>query len=119
MAVTLAGEGARIAALDLKPDGLTTLAAELNNQGIATAVGDVTDRNSLHAAVRELETRLGPIDLLIANAGIGVETGAVPYNAERIEAQIRVNLIGVSNSIGAVLPGMIERKRGHLVAISS
>jgi len=119
MALTLAGEGALVAALDLKPEGLATLVADLNGQRIATATGDVTDRNSLYPAVRELETRLGPIDLLIANAGIGAETGIDPYNAEGIEAQIRVNLIGVSNSIGAVLPGMIERKRGHLVAISS
>jgi NAD(P)-dependent dehydrogenase (short-subunit alcohol dehydrogenase family) len=119
MALTLAAEGAAVAALDVRPDGLANLAAELNGRTIATAVGDVTDRNSLYPAVRELEGRLGPTDLLIANAGIGAGTPANPYNAEGIEAQVRVNLIGVSNSIGAVLPGMIERRRGHLVAISS
>jgi NAD(P)-dependent dehydrogenase (short-subunit alcohol dehydrogenase family) len=119
MALTLAAEGARVAALDLKPDGLDSLAAELHGQNVSTAVADVTDRDSLYPAVRGLESRLGPTDLLIANAGIGVATAADPYNAEGVEAQIRVNLIGVSNSIGAVLPGMIERRRGHLVAISS
>jgi NAD(P)-dependent dehydrogenase (short-subunit alcohol dehydrogenase family) len=119
MAVTLAGEGAAVAALDLKPDGLAGLAAELSGRRVATAVGDVTERDSLYPAVRDLEARLGPTDLLIANAGIGVETAADPYNAEGVEAQIRVNLIGVSNSVGAVLPGMIERRHGHLVAISS
>jgi NAD(P)-dependent dehydrogenase (short-subunit alcohol dehydrogenase family) len=119
MALALAGEGALVGALDLKPDGLATLAAELSGRQFATAVGDVTDRDSLYPAVRELERRLGPTDLLIANAGIGAATGADPYNAEGIEAQVRVNLIGVSNSIGAVLPGMIERRRGQLVAISS
>jgi len=119
MALTLAGEGAAVAALDLKPDGLAGLAAELGGRRVATAVADVTDRNSLYPAVRELEGRLGPTDLLIANAGIGAATGADPYNAEGIEAQVRVNLIGVSNSVGAVLPGMVERRRGHLVAISS
>ena len=62
---------------------------------------------------------MGPNDVLIANAGIGRETRRSTFNAEDVEAQIRVNLIGVANSIGAVLPGMIERKRGHLVAISS
>jgi NAD(P)-dependent dehydrogenase (short-subunit alcohol dehydrogenase family) len=119
MAVTLAAEGAAVAALDLKPDGFAALAAELNGKRIATAIGDVTDRDSLYPAVRSLEQEVGPTDVLIANAGIGVETGAHPYNAEGVEAQIRVNLIGVSNSIGAVLPGMIERRRGHLVGISS
>jgi NAD(P)-dependent dehydrogenase (short-subunit alcohol dehydrogenase family) len=119
MAITLAAEGARVAAIDLKPDGLASLGTELKGQNVSTAVGDVTDRDSLYPAVRELEGRLGPTDVLIANAGIGAETGADPYNAEGVEAQIRVNLIGVSNSVGAVLPGMIERGRGHLVAISS
>jgi short-subunit dehydrogenase len=119
MAVTLAGEGAAIAALDLKQDGLTGLAADLAAKRVATALGDVTDRDSLYPAVRELEQQLGPVDVLIANAGIGVDTPADPYNAEGIEAQIRVNLIGVSNSLGAVLPGMLERGRGHIVGISS
>ena len=119
MALTLVAEGAAVAALDVNRGGLDALVAELGGKGIATAVGDVTDRNSLYPAVRQLEQQLGPTDVLIANAGIGVETGADPYNAEGIEAQICVNLIGVSNSIGAVLPGMLERGRGHLVGISS
>jgi NAD(P)-dependent dehydrogenase (short-subunit alcohol dehydrogenase family) len=119
MALDLAAEGAAVAALDLKPDGLDSLAAELKGKPIAVAVADVTDRESLYPAVHGLERAVGPTDVLIANAGIGCETGADPYNAEGVEAQIRVNLIGVSNSIGAVLPGMIERRHGHLVALSS
>jgi NAD(P)-dependent dehydrogenase (short-subunit alcohol dehydrogenase family) len=119
MALTLAAEGAAVAAVDLKPDGLDSLAAELKGKPVATAVADVTDRDSLYPAVHGLERAVGPTDVLIANAGIGAETGADPYNAEGIEAQVRVNLIGVSNSVGAVLPGMIERRHGHLVAISS
>jgi NAD(P)-dependent dehydrogenase (short-subunit alcohol dehydrogenase family) len=119
MALTVASEGAAVAALDLKPDGLASLAAELAGRRIATALGDVTSRDSLYPAVRELEGRLGPTDVLIANAGIGVETPADPYNAEGFEAQVRVNLIGVSNSIGAVLPGMLQRGKGHIVGISS
>jgi short-subunit dehydrogenase len=57
--------------------------------------------------------------MLIANAGIGIENSALDFRAEDFEAQIRVNLIGVANSVEAVLPGMIERRRGHLVGISS
>jgi NAD(P)-dependent dehydrogenase (short-subunit alcohol dehydrogenase family) len=119
MALTLASEGAVVAALDLKPDGLDSLAAELKGRPVGTAIADVTDRDSLYPAVHGLERQVGPTDVLIANAGIGAETGADPYNAEGIEAQVRVNLIGVSNCVGAVLPGMIERRHGHLVAISS
>jgi short-subunit dehydrogenase len=119
LALTLAGQGAVIAAIDLKPEPLTALAADLGTSPSSWAVADVTDRSALHEAVTQLQTRLGPVDLLIANAGIGRETSALTFKPEDFEAQVRVNLIGVANSIAAVLPGMLERQRGHLVAISS
>src|SRR5262249_6035278 len=119
LALTLAGEGAAIAAVDLTAEPLAALAADLPNRPVAWAIADVTDRGALAQALAELQSRLRPIDLLIANAGIGIETTALAFRAADIEAQIRVNLIGVANSIEAVLPGMIERKGGHLVAISS
>jgi short-subunit dehydrogenase len=57
--------------------------------------------------------------LLIANAGIGAETSVLNYDAAAMARIIGVNLIGVSNSLAAVLPGMLKRKAGHVVAISS
>jgi NAD(P)-dependent dehydrogenase (short-subunit alcohol dehydrogenase family) len=119
LALTLAGEGAAIAAVDLAADTLAKLTDALPGKPVATAVGDVTDRPGLHAAVADVSRRLGPIDILIANAGIGRETAADPFPAADFEAQIRVNLIGVANSIETVLPGMLQRGRGHLVGISS
>ena len=83
------------------------------------AVADVTDRAALFAAVRDLESRLGPTDLLIASAGVGMETSALNFDAAVFETVVRVNLIGVANSVAAMLPGMLERKRGHLVGLSS
>jgi NAD(P)-dependent dehydrogenase (short-subunit alcohol dehydrogenase family) len=119
LALTLAREGAAVAALDLNAAALAELAAEVSSSRFAWAAGDVTDRPGLTAAVHDLERRVGPTDLLIANAGIGLETSALDYRAEDIEAQVRVNLVGVANSIGAVLPGMRERGHGHLAAVSS
>jgi NAD(P)-dependent dehydrogenase (short-subunit alcohol dehydrogenase family) len=119
LAHQLARQGAVIAAIDLATDSLSKLEAELPGTKLAWQVADVTDREALAAAVGKLEERLGPIDLLFASAGIACETNAVNYRAEDIEGIIRVNLIGVSNSIGAVLPGMIQRRRGHVVALSS
>jgi NAD(P)-dependent dehydrogenase (short-subunit alcohol dehydrogenase family) len=119
LAVTLAGEGAVIAAVDLAPEPLAQLEADLGGKRVASAVADVTDRAAHLAAAADLAQRLGPVDVLIACAGIGLETGADPFRAADVEAQIRVNLIGVANSIEAVLPGMLERGRGHLVGISS
>ncbi len=119
LALTLSQRGARIAAVDLAADALAGLEAEFKGRPIAWASADVTDRPSLLAAAADLERRLGPTDILIANAGIGRETDPFDFKAELVEAQIRVNLIGVANSVEAVLPGMLQRKRGHLVAIAS
>jgi NAD(P)-dependent dehydrogenase (short-subunit alcohol dehydrogenase family) len=119
LALTLAAEGARIAAVDLRSDLLAGLAAELAGKPHATAAADVTDLPGLQAAVADLEGRLGPTDILIANAGIGRAMPAETFRAEDFTAQVNVNLIGVSNSVATVLGGMLRRGRGHLVAISS
>jgi short-subunit dehydrogenase len=119
LALHLSREGASLTAVDLKPDGLESLGHALAGKPYAWAIADVTDVNALRAAVKELEYRQGAIDILIANAGIGCATSALEFHAEEVEAQIKVNLIGVANSIDAVLPGMLARGRGHLVGISS
>ena len=121
LAKLLAQEGYAILGVDLREDWLRSLAEELQAQQklFAWSVADVTDPARLMQAVRDLEAKLGPTDLLVANAGIGTETGALNYSIENMNKVLSVNLLGVSNSIGAVLPGMLERKRGHLVAISS
>jgi short-subunit dehydrogenase len=111
--------GYALAALDRREEGLRSLAEELQHARFAWAVADVTDPAGLVQAVRTLEATLGPIDLLVANAGIGTETTGLNFNIDAMNQVMNVNLLGVSNSIGAVLPGMIARKRGHLVAISS
>lgn len=119
LALALAKEGAVIAAVDVSADSLARLEGDLKAAKVASAVADVTDRTSLRSAVDRLQERLGPVDLLIANAGIGRETSALSFQAGDFEEIIRVNLIGVSNSVEAVLQGMLKRRSGHLVAISS
>jgi len=121
LARLLGQEGYAIAAVDRREEGLRLLAGELQTHQITIAwgVADVTDPAGLSQAMRDLEASLGPTDLLIANAGIGTETSALNYSVDDMNAVMGINLLGVSNSIGAVLPGMIERKRGHVVAISS
>ncbi len=119
LALVLAGEGAAVAALDLNADALAALGKELDGRPFASAVADVTDLSATRAAAAALEVRLGPTDVLIASAGIGRETSALAFRAEDVTAQINVNLLGVSNSIDAVLGGMCRRRRGHLVVLSS
>ena len=121
LAFLLAQDGYAVSAVDLREEGLRSLADEMQKlqKQFAWCVADVTDAAGLQQAVRDLEAKQGPTDLLIANAGIGRETSGLSYCADDMNKIINVNLIGVSNSIAAVLPGMIERKRGHLVGISS
>jgi NAD(P)-dependent dehydrogenase (short-subunit alcohol dehydrogenase family) len=119
LALSLADEGARIAALDRQGEALDHLAAELKGKPVACAVADVTDLVAMRAAVPQLETQLGPTDLLIASAGIGIETPAETFRAEDFTAQIQVNLIGVINTLDAVLAGMCQRKSGHVAVLSS
>ena len=119
LAHVLAQEGYAVAAIDINEESLRGAAEEMRTHTIACRVADVTDAAGLAQATRELESELGPIDLLVANAGIGIETSGLKYDVANMNKVLSVNLIGVSNSIGAVLPGMVERQRGHLVGISS
>jgi NAD(P)-dependent dehydrogenase (short-subunit alcohol dehydrogenase family) len=119
LALTLAGEGARIGAIDLQREGLERLETDLAGRACVTAVADVTDRKALRTAVAQVEAAAGPTDVLIASAGLGRATPAQPFSADEVSALIEVNLIGVVNSIAAVLEGMQQRRAGHLVAISS
>src|SRR5262245_41851664 len=111
--------GAVVGGIDLAAEPLEQLAAELAPGRFAWAAADVTDRAALLAGVRRLETAVGPFDRLIACAGIGRATPADAFASADFEDVIRVNLIGVANSVEAVLPGMIARKKGHIVALSS
>ena len=118
-AKALAAEGAKVAALDLNAGMLESLATELKGKPFASAVADVTDLTAVRAATKQVESVLGPTDVLIASAGIGKETTALDYKGEDMAALISINLIGVSNAIDAVIAGMRERRSGHIAALSS
>jgi short-subunit dehydrogenase len=117
----LAQRGWKIAAIDERPDGLESLKQELaGNQQICEWIeADVTDAEVLSTKVIELASKLGPVDLLVACAGTAPETPADDIDAQKIEHVIRINLIGVSNTVAGVLPGMLKRRSGHIAAISS
>src|SRR5688500_19871356 len=62
---------------------------------------------------------LGPIDILIANAGIGTSSHISQLDPNHVANVISINVVGAANSVAAVVPQMVERGQGHLVAISS
>lgn len=121
LAKALAGEGARVGLIARRRDQLEALAGEIAAAGgtAALAVADVGDRGQVGGAVEEVRGRLGPVDLLVANAGVGAPTLLDPMNVSDVEKMMRVNVLGVVNAVAAVLPEMLRRGRGHLAAVSS
>lgn len=121
LAKALAGQGARVGAIARRGDRLAELAREVSAAGgrIETAVADVSDRFALRSAIGQISAALGPVDLLIANAGMSHHTGAEEMHVPKVEEITRVNYFGVVYAVEAVLPGMLERGRGHIVGISS
>jgi len=121
LARRLARRGATVALIARHAEPLVAAAAEIREAGgKALAVPcDVTDPEQVRRAITRVEAELGPVDRLIANAGGGQPTFVDRFDAAEVEAVLRVNLMGTVNCIEAVLPGMLARQRGHLVAMGS
>jgi NADP-dependent 3-hydroxy acid dehydrogenase YdfG len=122
LARQLVAKGATLGLLARRREMLDDLVAEVEKNG-GTArryAADVTDKNSIFAAAEDLRREFGKIDVLIANAGIaGGGVHAQDLQPENFSQVININLLGAVNSVAAVLPQMLERKSGQLVAISS
>lgn len=80
---------------------------------------DVRDRAAIAAAVQEAEEKYGPVDMMFANAGIARLGDIAKQPAEDWDEMIDINVKGVMNTVHAVMNGMIERKQGTLVMMSS
>ncbi len=80
---------------------------------------DVTDFDAIPGAIKQIETDIGPIDVLINNAGYGHEGLLEESPLAELEAQFRVNVVGAVAMIKAVLPHMRHRRRGHILNVTS
>jgi NAD(P)-dependent dehydrogenase (short-subunit alcohol dehydrogenase family) len=80
---------------------------------------DVTDFDAISAAVEEAERHSGPIDVLVNNAGYGHEGVLEESSMDDLQRQFAANVFGPVAMIKAVLPGMRERRRGHIVNVTS
>jgi short-subunit dehydrogenase len=121
LAKVLAGEGCRVGLVARREAPLRILAAEIAAAGgtAVSAPADVGRREQIEAAVATIRNALGPIDLMIANAGIGRPILLDPVNLADVEETFQVNVLGVVYALTAVMPEMLARKSGHLVAVSS
>ena len=121
LALRLALQGETIAAVARRKPLLDTLVEEIaRTGGRALAIPcDVTDHARVFAAVEETQAVLGPIDRLIANAGGGEPTFVETFDAAHMQRVLALNVEGTAHCIEAVLPAMLQRGSGHIVAVSS
>jgi 2-hydroxycyclohexanecarboxyl-CoA dehydrogenase len=114
-------EGARVAVFDLNLDAAEKVAAAIRAEGGSAWAFkcDITDRASVDAAVAATEAQLGPIDVLVNNAGWDVFKPFTKTAVAEWDKLIAINLVGALHMHHAVLPGMVQRKRGRIVNVSS
>ena len=114
-------EGARVAVFDLNLEAAEKVASAIRAEGGAAMAYncDITDRASVNAAIAAAEAKLGPIDVLVNNAGWDVFKPFTKTEPAQWDKLIAINLTGALHMHHAVLPGMAARKKGRIVNISS
>lgn len=121
IAIALAAEGVNVGLISRSNNDLLKLKDELKTYVVKTAIAiaDVSDILAVNQAVNSIQKDLGPIDILINNAGIAKFGKFLELEPSEWEDQIKVNLFGVYYVTRAVLAQMIERQTGDIVNISS
>jgi 2-hydroxycyclohexanecarboxyl-CoA dehydrogenase len=116
-----AAAGARVAIFDMNLEAAEKVAATIRAEGGQAQAfrADITDRTSVDAAVAATEAQLGPIDVLVNNAGWDVFKPFTKTEPAQWDKLIAINLTGALHMHHAVLPGMAARKKGRIVNIAS
>ncbi|WP_410566300.1 SDR family oxidoreductase [Amycolatopsis sp. cmx-4-61] len=124
-ATRLAELGAKVAVLARRKDKLDALAETIRTGG-GTAIAvpvDVTDREAVQAAARQVTDQLGPVDLVFNNAGVQLVSPITDLRQDDWQRQIDLNVTGVMNVIGAFVPHLIAAaeagKPADLITTSS
>jgi 3-dehydrosphinganine reductase len=113
-----ADRGARVSIIGRDRDRLVAAQQHLGGQA-AVAAADVTDPDGLHAALADLAERQGPCEILVAAAGQAEPGYFLELDPEAFRRQMELNYFGALHAVRAVLPGMVEQARGHIVLLSS
>ena len=114
--------GARVALAARREEALLEIQAGLDSAGgrkSIVAPTNVTDRDQARSLVARAEEELGPVEILVNCAGVMYYTLMKNRREEEWERTVEANCKGALNCVGAVLPGMLQRGRGHIVTISS
>lgn len=117
----LAQAGVNLALAARSAEKLQTVADEIASLGVRAAAfpADLTQDADRQRLVQDVEASLGPIDILINNAGVEMNSRFVRKTPAEIEQIIVTNVIAPMQLTRAVLPGMLERRRGHIITMSS
>jgi short-subunit dehydrogenase len=110
--------GARVGLLARTATDLEALQDELGNQ-CAVALADVCRPDELAVAADAISAELGPIDVVVCNAGIGLYGTFLEADVADLDRVMRTNYLGTVHLLKAVLPDMVARRSGHVVAIGS
>jgi len=117
-ALALAREGARVAVGDLDREAAESVAAELGDNALGLPL-DVTDHAGFTAFLDEVEQQLGPLDVLVNNAGIMPVTPLLEESPESISRQLEINLHAVIRGTQEAMRRMVPRRSGHIVQLAS
>ncbi len=121
IARALAAEGVRIAASGRNRDALEELCLELRRDGAMAepVTADLSSPMEAAALVGRAEAAIGPLDLLISNAGVELSRGYPAFTDSELGEITQINLIAPMVLARHALPGMVARGRGHIVVVSS
>lgn len=121
IALRLAAEGASVGLVDLMDSGSETAREVQEKTGVPTAFfkADISKEEECKAAVAAVEAALGPVDVLVNNAGITRDGLALTMTEADWDAVLTVNLKGAFLMSKAVLRGMVKRRGGSIIGISS
>ena len=117
-----AGRGARVSLIARRTDVLDEAATSLRGAGgaqVAVAAADVADASQIGAAVSSVTSALGPVDIVICSAGQARPGYFEQLDPDLFRQMMDVNYFGTVNVVRAVVPAMIERRRGSVVGVSS
>jgi len=116
-----ARDGARLALWDLNKAGVEETGGMLRELGgdVVTDVVDVTDAARVREAAGRLKAKMGPVDVLVNNAGVVVGGPFDDVPEEKQALVLDVNLKGMLFVTKAILPQMVERGKGHVINVSS
>lgn len=115
LAAELDARGASVAVTARRKDRLD----ELSRGRMAVVPADVTDPDAVDAAAEEVRRVLGEPDVVVLNAGFWEQTDASAWDRDVFARHVEVNLLGMNNCLGAVLPGMVARGHGRIVGVAS